>query len=345
MRTIVLTGGGTAGHVLPNIALLHYIKKHFDKIYYIGSVNGIEKQIALENGLEYYGITTVKLKRKFSLENLLIPFKLLKGISQAKKLLKALKPNVIFSKGGFVALPVMKAGCKLGIKIVAHESDMTMGLANKLTANKCGIICSTFPLDKKLYPNSVHTGAIIRKSIYDGDRSKIHLRQNGKPNLLIMGGSSGAVAINNLVWNVIDDLLKSYNVLHITGRGKSSPNIKKDNYLQTEYQQSPENAFEWADIVVSRAGSGVVSEMLALKKPALYIPLPKDESRGDQIQNAIYLNNLGLCEILYQEDLTNEVFLQKLNQVYEKKQQILENLKTQDWIDGTSKVVSYLLQN
>ena len=220
MRSIVLTGGGTAGHVLPNIALLPYLQQHFDKIYYLGG-GGMEKDIAARHNLEYYEITTVKLKRKLTLENLLIPFKLLKGIREAKVILRKLQPTVVFSKGGFVALPVVYAAASLGIKVVAHESDMSMGLANRLTAKKCRMICSTFPLAENKYPQVVQTGAIIRQSIYHGDRSKIDLPSNGKPNLLIMGGSLGAVAINQAVWGALDQLCARYNVLHLTGKGLS----------------------------------------------------------------------------------------------------------------------------
>lgn len=344
MRSIVLTGGGTAGHVLPNIALLPYLQQHFDKIYYLGG-GGMEKEIAAKNNLEYYEITTVKLKRKLTLENLLIPFKLLKGIGEAKKILRKLQPSVIFSKGGFVALPVVYAAASLGIKVVAHESDMSMGLANRLTAKKCRTICTTFPLAKTKYPQVVQTGAIIRRNIYQGDKSKIALPANGKPNLLIMGGSLGSVAINQAVWNALDQLCARYNVLHLTGKGKARKNLRKEHYLQIEYLESPQHAFAWADIVVARAGSGTVCELLALKKPAIYIPLPKAESRGDQIQNAAYLHSLGVCEVIDQATLDDAVLLKTLDAVYQKRKEMVENCARQTWVDGTNKIVNYLRWN
>ena len=341
MRTIILTGGGTAGHVLPHIALLPTLKKQFNQIFYLGG-DGIEKQIAAEHNIAYRQITTVKLRRKLTLSNLLIPFKLIKGIREAKKLLQEIKPDVIFSKGGFVALPVVLAAAQLKIKVIAHESDMSLGLANRLSARHCNTICTTFPIQNAKYHNLVHTGAIIRPSIYQGDPNKIKLPNNGKPNLLVTGGSLGAAAINQAVWHALDMLTERFNVLHIAGKGKTNPNLHKDNYLQVEYLPSPENAFAWADVVVSRAGSGTVSELLALKKPALYIPLPKDESRGDQIQNAEYLQNLGVCHTLEQSALNPECLTEAVVDVYRHRQDMIAQCEKQTWIDGTEKVLSYL---
>ncbi|MBO4726718.1 MAG: glycosyltransferase, partial [Clostridia bacterium] len=221
MRTIVLTGGGTAGHVLPQMALLPYLRPIYDQIVYIGGV-GVEKSIVTQNGLPYREITTVKLRRTLTLKNLLIPFKLWKGIREAKKILREIKPDVVFSKGSFVALPVVMAASSLGIKVVAHESDMSLGLANRLTAKKCQTLCTTFPLDKSKYPNMVQTGAIIRQSIYQGDPKQIKLPANGKPNLLVIGGSLGAAAINQVIWASLTDLCQRWNVLHVTGKGKSN---------------------------------------------------------------------------------------------------------------------------
>lgn len=341
MRTIVLTGGGTAGHVLPLIAVLPDLKKYFDKIVYIGGA-GIEKNLAQQNGLTYYEITTVKLRRTLTLKNLLIPFKLIKGIREAKKLLRELKPVVVFSKGGFVALPVVYAASSLGIKIVAHESDMSLGLANRLTAKKCDTLCTTFPIKQNKYPQIVHTGAILRQSIYQGDRQQIKLPTNSKPNLLVMGGSLGATAINNAVWSALSRLCDSWNVFHITGKGKSNPAYKNANYMQVEYIDAPQDAFAWADVVLARSGSGTVSELLALRKPALYIPLPKNESRGDQIQNAEFLQKLGVCEVLPQDELNADKLLNLLNQMYQERNRYINNCAKQNWIDGTKKIIDYL---
>ena len=341
MRTIVLTGGGTAGHVLPQIALLPYLKHCFDQIVYIGG-SGVEKNIVTKNGLPYHEITTVKLRRTFTLKNLLIPFKLLKGIREAKKILREIKPDVVFSKGGFVALPVVMAASSLGIKIVEHESDMSLGLANRLTAKKCQTLCTTFPLDQSKYPQMVHTGAIIRQSIYQGNPAQINLPKNGKPNLLVIGGSLGAAAINNVIWSSLDVLCKRWNVLHVTGKGKNNDKYQHVNYLQVEYLEAPQNAFAWADIVLARSGSGTVCELLALKKPAVYVPLPKTESRGDQIQNADYLQKLGVCEVLPQQELNEQNLIKILEQVYLNQQHYISNCEKQTWVDGTVKIINYL---
>lgn len=341
MRTIVLTGGGTAGHVLPQMALLPYLKLYYDKIVYIGG-NGIEKNLVTQYGISYYEITTVKLRRKLTLKNLSIPFKLFKGIREAKKILRQLKPEIVFSKGGFVALPVVLAAANLKIKIVAHESDMSLGLANRLSAKKCQMLCTTFPLEKTKYPQMVQTGAIIRQSIYQGDPKQISLPVNGKSNLLVMGGSLGATAINQVVWSSLDVLCRSWNVVHITGRGKNNPKFQHENYLQVEYLDKPQNVLAWADIVLARSGSGTVSELLALQKPAIYVPLPKTESRGDQIQNANFLYQLGVCEILPQDELNEATLIKLLEQVYQNRQQYIVNCGKQTWIDGTKKIIDYL---
>lgn len=341
MRTIVLTGGGTAGHVLPNIALLPHLRKNFDQICYIGG-NGIEQQIAQKNGLPYYQITTVKLRRKLTLSNLAIPFKLLKGIREAKKILRQLKPDVIFSKGGFVALPVVYAAHALKIKVVAHESDFSMGLANRLTAKKCAVICTTFPINDQCYPQMVQTGAILRSSIYYGDKTKIPLPINGRPNVLVIGGSLGATAINQVVWQDLRALCAQFNVVHVTGKGKANPACQHPAYWQTEYLDKPEDAFAWADMVVARAGSGTVSELMALQKPAVYVPLPKDESRGDQIQNADYCQKLGVCTVLPQSELNTTTLVQALLALSRRRDEVVANCQKQTWIDGTQKVVSYL---
>lgn len=344
MRTIVLTGGGTAGHVLPNIALLPFLRQDFDRVCYLGG-DGVERDLAKENGIPFYRVTTVKLRRKLTVKNLAIPFRLLKGIREAKNILRELKPVVVFSKGGFVALPVVYAAASLGIKVVAHESDMSLGLANRLTAKKCDLVATTFPLQAKRYHNLVQTGAIIRPSIYHGDAKRITLPCNKQPNLLIMGGSLGAVAINTAVKQALPELCRHYNVLHVTGRGKAITSSTSVNYQQIEYLPNPADALAWAEVVVARSGSGTVSELLALQKPVVYIPLPKTESRGDQIQNAQYLQSLGVGVMLAQEELNTERLLATINQVYAQRQVIKNNCAQQTWIDGTAKILNYLRQS
>jgi UDP-N-acetylglucosamine--N-acetylmuramyl-(pentapeptide) pyrophosphoryl-undecaprenol N-acetylglucosamine transferase len=217
-----------------------------------------------------------------------------------------------------------------------------MGLSNRLTARRCSVICTAFPQTADKYDNAFHTGAIIRPELYSGDRTKIVGFTSGRPNLLIMGGSQGSSAINSAVWRSIDALLAGFNVLHITGRGKTNQNIQKNNYIQTEYLSAPENAFDWADIVISRAGSGALCEILSLRKPAVFIPLPKSESRGDQVANAKYMSELGCCAVLPQKNLSAENLLNILNKTLRNKQQIIANCDKLDWLDGTKRVAKII---
>jgi UDP-N-acetylglucosamine--N-acetylmuramyl-(pentapeptide) pyrophosphoryl-undecaprenol N-acetylglucosamine transferase len=327
------------------MALLPELKKHFDRVVYIGGIGGIEQEIAVANNLAYYGVTTVKLRRSLTIKNLAIPFRLLKGVKEAKAILKHIKPNVIFSKGGFVALPVALAGSAQKIPIISHESDITMGLANRLVARRCRTVCTTFSQTAEKYKNAAHTGAIIRPELYSGDKTKIDGFTREKPNLLIIGGSQGSLAINRAVWGGIDRLLAGFNVLHIAGRGKTDPSIKKNNYVQCEYISAPQDAFAWADIVVSRAGSGAMCELLALQKPTVLVPLPKTESRGDQVDNAKYMESLGCCASLSQEHLTTDNLLNVLHKTLHSGRQIAQNCGKLGWLDGRQKVIDIILAN
>jgi UDP-N-acetylglucosamine--N-acetylmuramyl-(pentapeptide) pyrophosphoryl-undecaprenol N-acetylglucosamine transferase len=357
---IVLTGGGTAGHVLPHIALLPYIRPVFYKIYYIGSHAGIEKSIiANEPDIEYRAVTTVKLRRSLDLRNLMIPFKILKGVRESVKILREIRPNIVFSKGGFVAYPVVRAAAKLGIPVVAHESDMTMGLANRLSARHCKVICTTFaeaasarPAPKAL--KYIHTGSPIRDSIFTGD-AKTVTRRHGSPrvgkgpippnkNLLVMGGSLGAAKINAAVRDALPELLEKYNVIHICGRGKTVDGGRPADpaYIQLEYVNDIENYFAWADIVVSRAGSGALCELLALTKPTVFIPLSKAQSRGDQIENASELLRTQTASVLFEEDLTPETLASAINKAYENREAYARNAKALGDLSGTKRIAGII---
>jgi len=335
---IVLTGGGTAGHVVPCVALLPHLKKHFDKIYYIGSHEGIEKKIIKEQvGVEYFSVSTAKLRRSFDVRNLTIPFKVCSGVSQAKRILKQLKPDVLFSKGGFVAYPVVRAAAKLGIPVVAHESDMTMGLANKLSAKYCQVICTTFE-KTACQPKMIYTGSPLRAEVYNGIGIKVERRhgfRNGKGNLLVFGGSLGAARINEVVKNSLDKL--DFNIVHICGRGKFEE-VTREDYVQVEYVNDIQNYFAWADIVVSRAGSGSVCELLALRKPTLFIPLSKAQSRGDQIENAQEVLRIGAAAVLLEEDLSAESFVNSVNELFKNREKYAKNAANMGKLDGTQKI-------
>lgn len=339
---IVLTGGGTAGHVMPHLALLENLKTKFDEIYYIGSFLGIEKDIIKKQTIPYYGITTVKLKRKFDLSNLAIPFKLLKGIFQAKKTLKKLMPDIVFSKGGFVSVPVVMAAKKLKIPVVLHESDITVGLANKICTRYCVKVLTTFESTAKTIKKNkgVFTGAPIRPKLYKGERERGLRSLNFgslKPVLLVVGGSSGAVKINEILRKSLSRLDK-YNIVHITGKGNLVKELESSSYRQIEFSENIEDIFAAADLVISRAGSNAITEFLAIKKPMLLIPLPKGTSRGDQVLNSEYFKNKGYCLILQQADLTLQNLTDKINELERKKQILKYNMDNAKNTDGTKKI-------
>ena len=345
---IVLTGGGTAGHVIPHLALLEDLKGAFSDIYYIGSKSGIEKVIIENEKIPYYGITVVKLKRKLSFSNLMIPFKLIKGISEAKKVLRSLKPDIVFSKGGFVSVPVVMAAKRLKIPVVLHESDMTMGLANRISIRYCKKVLTTFESTAKNIKKGkgVFTGAPIRPKLYKGSKEKGLKQLNFKevkPVLLVIGGSSGAVIINEILRKNLNSL-NSFNVVHITGRGNKLYELESGAYRQIEFFESIEDIFAAADLIVSRAGSNAITEFLALKKPALLIPLPKGVSRGDQVLNAGYFEKKGYSLVLQQACLTGDNFISKINELIRKKQVLIFNMSGAKNTDGTKKIAFEIIQ-
>ena len=346
-KTIVLCGGGTAGHVMPNVALLPELEKHFNNIYYIGSVNGIEKNIMANYPVKYKEITTVKLVRSLSLKNLLIPFKLFKGINQAKKLLKQIKPNIIFSKGGFVSVPVTIAGKMLKIPIVAHESDLSLGLANKIILKQCEVMCCSFSNTALSLKNKgVYTLSPVRPELFLGNKSKAKQEcgfYNNLPTLLIIGGSLGATKINETVFKCSKELSKQFNIIHIVGNGNYNKNIKIKNYYQIEFTTKIENYFALCDIVVSRAGSNAIFEFLALKKPMLLIPLPKGNSRGDQVENAQNFLNNGFAHVLYQENLTEQNLIVSVNNLYNNRFEIIKNQQKYSG-NGVKNIVNQILK-
>lgn len=340
MSTIVVTGGGTAGHVMPHLALKPHLDNHFGKVVYIGSKNGMEKDIVKKHGgFEFYEIETVKLDRSKILKNLLIPFKYLKGKTQAKKILKQVRPSIIFSKGGYVALPVVSAAKALKIPVVAHESDLTLGLANRLSKNKCNCICTTFEQTAKtLGKKGVYTGSPIVTNSTQLDKPT-----HNKPILLITGGSLGSRAINQVVWDSINELCKTFYVIHQVGKGNLNPNIKNADYKQIEFAGDLASLIKQADIVVSRAGSNTIFELATYHKPMLLIPLPKGASRGDQVDNAKYFESLGYAKVLLQENLNKQSLLSNLTTLLADKQKYISTLKNANLPNGTQKILNMIL--
>ena len=319
MKRIVLTGGGTAGHVTPNIALLPRLKELGYDVHYIGSYNGIEKTLMEGCQIPYYGISSGKLRRYFDLKNFSDPFKVLKGFSEASKLLKKLKPDVVFSKGGFVSVPVVIAAKQLRIPVIIHESDMTPGLANKLSIPAASKVCCNFPETISHLPKgkAVLSGSPIRQELLTGDRTKA-LQFTGlsgtKPVLLIIGGSLGSVVVNEAVRSILPKLLKKFEIIHLCGKGKLDQTLTALNgYVQYEYiSDELKDLFALSDIVISRAGANSICEFLALRKPALLIPLSAAASRGDQILNAHSFEKQGYASVLEEEQLSGDSLYEAL---------------------------------
>ena len=334
MKRIILTGGGTAGHVTPNIALLPRLKELNYDIHYIGSYNGIEKELIEQFGIPYHVISTGKLRRYFSVQNFTDPFRVLKGMNDAKKLVKILKPDVIFSKGGFVSVPVVLAGKKCKVPTIIHESDMTPGLANKISIPSATKVCCNFPETLGHLPEgkAVLTGSPIRQELLSGDKFKAREFLNfksDKPVIMVIGGSLGAVAVNNAVRAILPELLKSYQIIHLCGKGKVDESLKGiEGYAQFEYiKEELKDLFALTDIVISRAGANAICELLALHKPNLLIPLSANASRGDQILNARSFERQGFSVVLEEEELTDDVLLSAINHLYENRESYVDTMK------------------
>ncbi|HAG04796.1 MAG TPA: undecaprenyldiphospho-muramoylpentapeptide beta-N-acetylglucosaminyltransferase [Lachnospiraceae bacterium] len=349
MKTIVLTGGGTAGHVTPNIALLPYLKKEGFNVYYIGSENGMEREIVARYGIEYYPVSSGKLRRYFDTKNFSDIFRVIKGIFQAKKIIKKLKPDIVFSKGGFVAVPVVIGAKMNGVPVVCHESDMTPGLANKLAMPFAKAVCTTFPETAKLIKGGkgVHTGTPIRDVLFKGDKSRgleMCAFFDNKPVILVMGGSQGSVAVNGTIRDILDKLLEKYNVIHLCGKGNLDRSLEqKRGYCQFEYiSKELPDLFAASDLIVTRAGSNAICEFLALKKPMLLVPLPLSVSRGDQILNAKNYKKAGFADVIFEEEITQEAMLEKINDLYTKKEEYIERMSASAASKGTENVLKVI---
>ena len=334
MKKIVLTGGGTAGHVTPNIALIPELKKQGYEIYYIGSYEGIESKLIADLGIPYYGISSGKLRRYIDLKNISDPFKVVKGLHQARRLLKKIKPDVVFSKGGFVSVPVVVAAKSRRIPCVIHESDMTPGLANKLCIPCALRVCTNFPETLQHLPpeKAVLTGSPIREELFHGDAAKglaFCGFDSHKPVILVIGGSLGAVAINNAVRNILPKLLENYQVIHLCGKDKLDASLNHTKgYVQFEYiKEELSDLMAAADIMISRAGANAICEILALRKPNILIPLSAQASRGDQILNAASFEKAGYSIVIQEEELTDEKLLTAVNQAYNSQEEYKKAMK------------------
>lgn len=348
---IIMTGGGTAGHVTPNLALIPSLEKEGFEVKYIGSVDGIEKDIINKNNIPYYSISSGKLRRYFDVKNFTDPFKVVKGIFQAKKILSKEKPDVIFSKGGFVTVPVVIAASMKKIPVVAHESDMTPGLANKLASPFCDKLCVTFRESLKYIKGDkgVLTGSPIREEILQGSREKglKFCKFDGKkPVLFIMGGSLGSVVINKVIYENIEELTTIFDIIHICGKGNINKSLlSKSGYNQYEFiDKELPDLMATADYIVSRAGANSIFEFLALKKPTLLIPLSKKASRGDQILNANSFKKEGYALVMEEEEITKDSFLNKINELLSSKDKLIDNMEKAHSSIGNEAVIKTIKQ-
>ena len=348
-KKIVLTGGGTAGHVTPNIALLpHLINKGYE-ISYIGSYEGIEKKLITDYNIPYYGISTGKLRRYFDPKNFTDPFRVIKGFSEAKKILKEIKPDVVFSKGGFVSVPVVRAAASLKIPCVIHESDMTPGLANKLCIPVAKKICCNFPETLNHLPKdkAVLTGSPIREELAKGNKLAAYEVcgfTSNKPVIMVIGGSLGSVAINKAVREALPTLLQDFQVVHICGKEKiDNLLLTTKGYHQFEYLKAElKDIFAMADLVISRAGANAICEILALKKPNLLIPLPAGSSRGDQILNAASFEAQGYSMVVSEDDLTKELLVSKIHELYCNRNTYIQTMEESEQSDSIKTIMTLI---
>lgn len=305
MNTILFCGGGSAGHVIPNIALIEDLKGGYNCVYM--GTDGIEKQICVQNGVEFHECNTPKLVRGKILKNLALPFKLFSAKRRAMEILKEIQPDLIFSKGGYASVPAVLCAKKLNIPVITHESDLNPGVATKFIAKRCKKVLTSFPAAAKKFGNGIYTGSPMRKNLFGRNKAvaRERLGLDLRPTVLVLGGGSGSRIINENVRKIASKLCKDYNVLHVCGRGNAvSGNIY--GYKQVEFAEDMGEIYACADIAVSRCGSNSAFELLALKIPTVFIPLQNSASRGDQVENAEYFKNAGLCEIIYERDLTPE---------------------------------------
>lgn len=348
-KKIVLTGGGSAGHVTPNIALIPALKEKGYEIYYIGSYNGIEKKLIADYGIPYYGIATGKLRRYFDPKNFSDPFRVMKGFGEAKKILKEIQPDIVFSKGGFVSVPVVKAAKACKIPFVLHESDMTPGLANKLCLPGATKVCCNFPetIEKLPAEKAVLTGTPIREELMRGSAEagkKLCGFTDDKPVLMVIGGSLGAQSVNETVRYALPRLLPTFNVVHLCGKEKMD-NLKLSvpGYKQFEYvKEDLKDIFAMADVVVSRAGANSICELLALRKPNILIPLSTKSSRGDQILNAESFKKQGFSIVIDNEELDEDILVESVFDMFENKEKFIENMVKNSQESATNTIVDVI---
>jgi len=343
MQKILFTGGGTAGHVTPNLALIKRFQQAEWQVSYAGSEQGIEREIISKINIPYYALTTDKLRRHFTWQNFLAPFKVLRGMGQAFLLCRRLRPQLVFSKGGFVAFPVVFGAWLNRIPVIAHESDLSPGLANRLSFPFVQRVCITFAEGAKFFADNkkvVVTGTPIRAELFAGDAQRGRQICNfteTKPVLLVIGGGLGSGVVNAAIRRVLPQLLQDFQVVHLCGKGKIDPALHEvEGYKQFAYlNEELADVMACAEIVVSRAGANSLYELLALRKPHVLIPLSTKASRGDQIENANYFAKQNLSTVIFEEELNDAVLLAQILKVHQQKTTIQQRLASFSLPDTT----------
>lgn len=350
MKKIIMTGGGTAGHVTPNIALMPALKEAGYEIEYIGSINGMEKELIEAQNIPYHGISSGKLRRYFDWKNFSDPFRVVKGYGQAKRLMKKLKPDVVFSKGGFVSVPVVLAAKHCHIPAIIHESDITPGLANKIAIKGAKKVCCNFPETLKYLPSdkAILTGSPIRRELFSGDEKKAleycNFANHDKPVLLIIGGSLGSKVVNEAVRKILPELLKDFYVIQLCGKGNLDNSLTGLlGYAQFEYANKElTDMFALADIAISRAGANSICELLALHKPNILIPLSAAASRGDQVLNAKSFKKQGFSYVIEEENLDDKVLLNAVHDVYSNRDSYINTMSDSGQMDSISTIIDII---
>ncbi len=335
MPHILFTGGGSAGHVTPNIALIEYAQEQHWRVSYIGSRHGIERRMIEPLDVPFYRVVTGKLRRYFSWANFIDPFRIVAGFLQSLMLCLKLQPDLVFSKGGFVSVPVVIAAWVLRIPVISHESDVTPGLANRIAYPFCQKICVTFDATLTSLPDDrvVVTGTPVRRALLEGDAGRglawlgMVEPERDKPLLLVLGGSLGARVINKQIRALLDELLADFNVVHVTGAGQLDPGLSRAGYEQREFIGDEfGDVLAAASLVVSRAGANTVYEMLVTRKPHLLIPLGRDASRGDQMDNAKTFSDAGYSTVIQEDALSDDVFLEAVRGLHRRADEVARKL-------------------
>lgn len=333
MKTIVFAGGGTAGHIMPNIALINELKYDYNCVYVGG--DGMEKDICASRGIPFHRIDTVKFRRDKLLSNITVPFKLRACVKQAKKVLSEIKPDLVFGKGGYAALPVVLAS---SAPVLCHESDFSPGLTTKLTKKRAVKVLCAFEPCAARFKNGLYVGTPLNQSLYRGIKDTAHYGLDGsKPIIAVVGGSSGAASVNAAVISMLPALLKDYQIIHMTGKNKKG-GPSQTGYAAIEFEDDMARLYATADVIVTRAGANAIAECIALNKPTIAVPLEK-ASRGDQLQNAEYYGKLGAIKVLRESELA--LLPAAVKDVTDNKDAYSAAMRRTN-MDGTKKIVSII---